>query len=179
MSGAANSSMAWIMGSGRNPGEPQGHRQTGTHPATTSRRVRDVAPDAGGTFWLWRGFCPRVFARVTFLACCPLAWHEGWCLATTRIVLGGHRHRASVWRCPSAYRCPSRRPSSPDRVAPPVAVCPPGVSWDVRPGGHEPGPPAAPVWLNKSAIPSPLKLLRLSVYWTARSRHDLQPKGKP
>src|SRR4029450_1611167 len=30
-----------------------------------------------------------------------------------------------------------------------------------------------PVWLNKSAVPSPLKLLRLGVYWTERSRHCL------
>jgi hypothetical protein len=33
-----------------------------------------------------------------------------------------------------------------------------------------------PVWLKISAVSTPLKLLRLSVYWTARSRHGLHPE---
>src|SRR5262249_51353000 len=33
-----------------------------------------------------------------------------------------------------------------------------------------------PVWLKISAVSTPLKLLRLGVYWTARSRHGLHPE---
>ena len=32
------------------------------------------------------------------------------------------------------------------------------------------------VWLKISAVSTPLKLLRLGVYWTARSRHGLHPE---
>ncbi len=35
-----------------------------------------------------------------------------------------------------------------------------------------------PVWLKISAVSTPLKLLRLSVYWTARSRYRLQPEER-
>ena len=34
------------------------------------------------------------------------------------------------------------------------------------------------VWLNKSAVTSPLKLLRLGVYWAAQSRHGLPPEER-
>jgi hypothetical protein len=37
---------------------------------------RGGTPDVGGAFWRGRGFCPPVFARVTFLACCALSWYE-------------------------------------------------------------------------------------------------------
>ena len=33
-----------------------------------------------------------------------------------------------------------------------------------------------PVWLKISAVSTPLKLLRLGVYWTARSRHGRHPE---
>src|SRR5207247_2583903 len=36
--------------------------------------------------------------------------------------------------------------------------------------------PDSPVWLKISAVSTPLKLLRLGVYWTARSRHGLHPE---
>jgi hypothetical protein len=32
------------------------------------------------------------------------------------------------------------------------------------------------VWLKISAASNPLKLLRLGVYWTARSRHGFHPE---
>ena len=35
-----------------------------------------------------------------------------------------------------------------------------------------------PVWLKISAVSTPLKLLRLGVYCTERSRHGLQPEEK-
>jgi hypothetical protein len=34
------------------------------------------------------------------------------------------------------------------------------------------------VWLKISAVSTPLKLLRLGVYCTERSRHGLQPEEK-
>ena len=34
------------------------------------------------------------------------------------------------------------------------------------------------VWLKISAVSTPLKLLRLGVYWTERSRHGLQPEER-
>src|SRR5439155_20052308 len=58
-------------------------------------------------------------------------------------------------------------------------VCPgaPGPRWSAAVPVEE-GPHPCLVWLKISTVSTPLKLLRLGVYWIARSRHDLQPEER-
>src|SRR5262249_5872186 len=121
-------------------GEHQGHDQTAYRPARASTVGMIVSRDVVGVFWSW----PAAFARVTFSAWAYLSCAKGRRLATWRTAPDGHRHRGSVWRCPSTHRSASPRSSSPDRAAPRAAVCRPGAPWDARPRVHGPGPPAGP-----------------------------------
>src|SRR5262249_31046810 len=49
-----------------------------------------------------------------------------------------------------------------------------GVSWGTLKKRCTAHP--FPVWLKISAVSTPVKWLRLGVYWTARSRHGLHPE---